>query len=112
MGRPSRPLRLLICPTAISPATLCTAAVAASGPVKARVPPIRTGGPEGAAAASATVSRTTTDAIVPRMSVSFGTAAGPARLGRGVDHLGAGRREVTRPHDHPPSVLDLLDLDQ
>src|SRR4029453_17691056 len=49
MGRPRKPLRLLICSTEISPAILWIVEVAASGPVSASVLPMRTGGPEGAA---------------------------------------------------------------
>src|SRR3989449_7798718 len=53
MGRPRKPLRLLICSTEISPAILWTVDVAASGPVSASVLPILTGGPVGPAAAGA-----------------------------------------------------------
>src|SRR3989442_5330967 len=53
MGRPRKPLRLLICSTEISPAILWIIDVAASGPVNASVLPILTAGPAGAAAAGA-----------------------------------------------------------
>src|SRR5262245_18062553 len=54
MGRPRKPLRLLISSTEISPAILWIVEVAASGPVSASVLPIPTGRPAGAAAAEAT----------------------------------------------------------
>ncbi len=63
---------------------LCKSAVAASGPVRASVPPIRIGGPEGAATAVAAIAKTTRTApsALERPGV---TREKIIRLLRGVD---------------------------
>src|SRR5262245_2180574 len=109
MGRPMRPLRLLICSTAISPAILCTSAVGASGPVRASVPPMRTGGPEAAACTEAAAPRTArvTTIASPRRFLIFTVISSS---GGGVHDLRAGCGPLLRPHHHPSTILDLPDL--
>src|SRR5439155_26414100 len=93
MGRPTKPWRLLICSTEISPAILWTIDVAASGPVNASVLPILTGGPAGAAApgaaaASAARTRRRSDAILPLKCGASGDHTSEEPLRRPLAPLG------------------------